>query len=180
MSTKTASVTALILTVSLAAAWASQDESWVARSNRNSEVLLEVMARFNPEGAAFMGIDGLDEDILSLDADRDERQSKALEIAVAELRSRLGIESDARVRLDLEILIESAEPAALFQPAAGRLSGRTFAPRRTEFAGEARGRRGSAASLRRFGGGLHPDLQTGRSTDSGSTPRTGTRRSVSW
>ena len=109
MSTKTAYVTVLILTVTLAAASASQEDNWVARSDRNSEVLLEVMARFNPEGAGFLGIEGLDEAILQLPGDRDTRQIEALETAITELRTRVGEESDSRVLLDLEILIESAE-----------------------------------------------------------------------
>jgi len=110
MRTKTAFLIVLFLAAALATASASQEEdTWVARSDQNSQVLLEVIAQFNPEGAAFMGIDGLDEDILQLSPDRDDRQVTALETAAAELRSRLEKESDARVRLDLELLIESAE-----------------------------------------------------------------------
>jgi len=109
MRTKTALLIVLFLAASLVTTSATQEESWVARSDRNSEVLLEVMARFNPEGAGFMGVNGLDEEILQLDPDRDTRRIAALETAVTELRSRLEQEPDSRVRLDLEILIESAE-----------------------------------------------------------------------
>ncbi|MEE4271492.1 MAG: DUF885 domain-containing protein [Thermoanaerobaculales bacterium] len=104
---------ALILTVILlfslpAAAQPAAEESWVARSDRNAQVLLEVLARFNPEGAGFMGIDGLEREILQLPPDRNLRRVEALEAAIAELESRLDVETDARVKLDLEILIGSA------------------------------------------------------------------------
>jgi hypothetical protein len=81
---------------------------WVARSDRNTEVMLEVLARFNPEAAGFLGIDQRDEDILVLSPDRDDQQIKALRGAIATLDERLATETDPRVRLDLEILIRSA------------------------------------------------------------------------
>ncbi len=99
----------IVLVASVASASTAQEDGWVAQSDRNAEVLLDVMARFNPEGAAFLGIEGLDEEVLQLPADRDARQIEAIGSAVCELRARFEKESDPRVRLDLEILIDSAE-----------------------------------------------------------------------
>ncbi len=99
----------IVLVASVASASTAQEGGWVAQSDRNAEVLLDVMARFNPEGAAFLGIGDLDEEVLQLPADRDARQIEAIGSAVRDLRARLEKESDPRVRLDLEILIDSAE-----------------------------------------------------------------------
>ena len=133
-------------------------KDWVARSDRNSEVLLEVMARFNPEGAGFLGIEGLDEEILQLGPlTATLRQIEALGTAVAELRSppRAGVRP-SKVRLDLEILIDSAELnirrirrngehlLPYVNVPQDRFSGGSFVARRTEFTGATRGRRGSS------------------------------------
>ena len=37
---------------------AEADGDWVANSNQHAQVVLEVMARFGPEGAAALGVDG--------------------------------------------------------------------------------------------------------------------------
>ena len=62
----------------LALAWsttasAATPPSWVARSNENAQVVLEVMARFGPEGAGELGIPGLDEEIFDLKPGFEER-----------------------------------------------------------------------------------------------------------
>ena len=103
------SLLVIAVTTLLANCTTAEEENWVARSDRNSQVLLEVMAKFNPEGAGYLGIEGLEEEITQLPADRDARQIEAMESAIIELRARLEKESDPRVSLDLEILIDSAE-----------------------------------------------------------------------
>ena len=55
----------------LSAADASDD--WVARSNENAKVLLEVQAKYGPEGASQIGIDGLDEQVFQIPPDFQER-----------------------------------------------------------------------------------------------------------
>jgi uncharacterized protein (DUF885 family) len=105
------SIVALLLltfaSVSLASAQGAED--WVERSNANSALLLEVFARFGPEGAGQFGIDGLDEEIFQLPPDLNEQVDAATEAALQELRARLAKERDAAVRQDLEILIEAGE-----------------------------------------------------------------------
>jgi hypothetical protein len=99
----------IVMVTFVATGSATQEESWVSRSDRNTEVLLEVLARFNPEGAGFLGIEGLDEQVLQLPSDLDDRQISAFETAITDLRARLEAEPDARVRLDLEILVDATE-----------------------------------------------------------------------
>ena len=82
---------------------------WIQRSNLNAQVLIEVFARFAPEGAGELGVPGLDEEILDLKPGFIERQLEAGRAAVATLRSRLAEEQDPAVKQDLEILIRSAE-----------------------------------------------------------------------
>lgn len=87
---------------------ASALPAWVARSNENAQVLLTVQARFGPEGAGHLGIEGLDEQVIDLKAGVNERAKQATAEALRELQKRLASERDPSVRQDLEILIESA------------------------------------------------------------------------
>lgn len=81
---------------------------WVERSNANAQVLLDIQAKYGPEGAARIGIEGLDESIRQLPLDLNARLVRDVEAALATLRGRLAVESDADVRQDLEILIKAA------------------------------------------------------------------------
>ena len=83
--------------------------SWVEQSDRNAQVLLETMARFSPEGAGRLGIEGLDEAILDLSPGFEERSREATQKAGEVLRSRLATERDPAVRQDLQILIQTVE-----------------------------------------------------------------------
>jgi hypothetical protein len=100
----------LALMVVLAAApLRSQEPDWITRSNTNSAVLLEVLARFAPEGAGRFGVDGLDEEVSQLPLDLNDRTVTALEAAIGTLEERLAAETDPAVRQDLGILIQAAE-----------------------------------------------------------------------
>ena len=83
--------------------------AWVTRSDENAKVLLDVQARFGPEGAGQIGLDGYDEQILDLTPGRDERLRAALTDAIRTLEGRHAKETDAAVKQDLEILIDSAK-----------------------------------------------------------------------
>jgi Bacterial protein of unknown function (DUF885) len=83
--------------------------AWVVRSNENTQVLLSVLARFGPEGAAQLGVNGYDEQIIDLKPGVNERANQATREAVRVLKGRLASEKDPLVRQDLEILIKSAE-----------------------------------------------------------------------
>jgi hypothetical protein len=83
--------------------------AWVVRSNENTQVLLSVLARFGPEGAARIGVNGYDEQIIDLKPRINERATEATREAIQTLKGRLAAERDPLVRQDLEILIKSAE-----------------------------------------------------------------------
>jgi uncharacterized protein (DUF885 family) len=83
--------------------------AWVERSNQNTQLLIDIDAKYNPEDAAANGVQGLDERIFSLPADRAESSRADLRKAKAELERRLATEKDALVKQDLEILIRSAD-----------------------------------------------------------------------
>jgi hypothetical protein len=101
-----AAATLLISCTTLAAADAAD---WVERSNENAQIVLELLAEFNPEGAASLGVDGLDEAIIDYRPGLYERNRTASEAVLAELRERLAGEKEPRVRQDLEILIQAVD-----------------------------------------------------------------------
>jgi uncharacterized protein (DUF885 family) len=84
------------------------EQAWVAKSNDNSKLLLAVMAKYSPEEAGSLGVDGLDEQILDLSRDQFDASNKDTRAVVAELQKRQKGETDARVKQDLDILITSA------------------------------------------------------------------------
>src|ERR1043166_4348346 len=81
----------------------------IERSNQNAQVLLDVQARFQPEGAARVGISGIDERVSDWLPGHRERLKAAYQQAVAELESRQKAEQDPLVSQDLTILIDAAK-----------------------------------------------------------------------
>ncbi len=88
---------------------AAEDADWVTRSNANAKLLFDVQAKYGPEGAARIGIDGYDEAITQFPLDINERIVRDSEAATATLRQRLATEKDANVAQDLEIMIQASE-----------------------------------------------------------------------
>src|SRR5579884_2399046 len=82
---------------------------WVARSNQNAQLLIDIEARYSPEGAASSGVRGLDEQISIPGPENRERALADYRAAKATLESRLSAETDPLVKQDLEILIHSAD-----------------------------------------------------------------------
>ena len=102
-------VALLILIVSVAcwqAPAGALDTSWVDQSNAHAQIMLEALAKFSPESAASIGVDGLDEQITDLKPELYERELADSQEVLAELERRLKDESDSRVRQDLGILIK--------------------------------------------------------------------------
>jgi len=87
----------------------ADDTDWVAKSDENAKLVLDVVASFNPEGAGNIGVDGLDEDILDLGPGIFDKQMKANREALAELKSRLAAEKNRKVAQDLGIMIKAVE-----------------------------------------------------------------------
>ena len=104
----TALVAATTVAVANPAALPDQaGKEWVARSNANATPLLQLIARYAPESAAALGVEGFDTEVLDLKAGIDERFKADAERVAAEYRSRLSAEQDTRVRQDLQILADS-------------------------------------------------------------------------
>jgi len=82
---------------------------WVARSNDNATLLLDVLARYSPETASQIGVDGYDDAITDLSRDTFQSQNADFASAITEFRRRAVIESDPKVRQDLEILVGAAQ-----------------------------------------------------------------------
>lgn len=88
-------------------AFAAQAD-WIAQSNEHAQLLLEINARYTPEFAASRGVEGHDEEIFDLKPRFAERQEEDLAAAVAQLERARANTSDARVKQDLDILIDAA------------------------------------------------------------------------
>jgi len=97
----------LFVTTSMAAEGSGSD--WVAKSDEHAGVVLDVLARFSPEGAGRLGVDGLDEAILDLNPGIYERSLAESENVLAELERRLEKETNSKVRQDIGILIGAIE-----------------------------------------------------------------------
>ncbi len=80
--------------------------TWIERSNQNSKLLLDTMAKFTPEFAGYIGAEGVDEMIVDLKPGIDQRYKQALQNVQQELEKRLTNEKDPSVHQDLEILIK--------------------------------------------------------------------------
>ena len=101
-------ILALAITISGAAAQAAE-QAWVTHSNDNSKVLLGVLAKYSPETASQLGVDGYDDAISDFSRDRYEQQNADYNAAIVEYRQRLAHETDPKVKQDLDILITAAQ-----------------------------------------------------------------------
>ena len=81
--------------------------AWIVKSDANADILLKVGARFAPEGAGRVGVSGLDEQVRDLQPAALRAYEAANKEALAELERRRAAETDALVRQDLDILIQS-------------------------------------------------------------------------
>jgi uncharacterized protein (DUF885 family) len=84
----------------------ASDTGWVERSNEHAQVVLDSVAKFNPEQAAAIGVDGLDQQIMDLKPALYERSRAESQAVLDELEKRFGKETDPKVRQDLGILIK--------------------------------------------------------------------------
>jgi hypothetical protein len=82
---------------------------WVQRSNGIAYKILESGAKFTPEFAGQMGVDGYDEEIFDLGPNLFERQLENSLGNLDMLNGLLAAEEDPRVRQDIRIMIKSVE-----------------------------------------------------------------------
>ena len=83
--------------------------AWVVQSNADAQVLLKVLAEFNPEAASQFGVPGYDDKVVDLKPNVEQRSRAALSKARDELKQDLAGTRDPNVREDLEIMIHAAD-----------------------------------------------------------------------
>jgi len=97
----------IAFTQSLAAA--AQSPAWVAKSNKNARLLIDVQAKYSPESAAARGVQGIDEQISVPSADRPARFRADLRKVRQELETRAAVEKDPLVLQDIHILEQAID-----------------------------------------------------------------------
>lgn len=95
----------LIFCVLSCSAAHSAEHDWIAESNRHAQILLEITARYSPESAASLGVEGHNEQVFDLRPQFAERQEADVQAAVKKLEATRAATNDARVQQDLDILI---------------------------------------------------------------------------
>jgi uncharacterized protein (DUF885 family) len=88
---------------------AHSQSTWIAESNKHSQLVLDLLARYNPEAAAGVGVDGYDEMVLDLRDDLYERSKADTEELLAELKRLHRTEKHPLVRQDLGILVKAVQ-----------------------------------------------------------------------
>jgi uncharacterized protein DUF885 len=88
---------------------AAAEQPWVTKSNDNAKLYLQIIAKYAPEMASRLGVDGFDDQITDLSRDRFDASQADIRAVLAEYQSKLQTESDPRIRQDLEILIGAAK-----------------------------------------------------------------------
>jgi len=89
-------------------AHADDDQSWVQQSNAAAQPLLDVMARYVPESASALGVEGHDTGTFDLQPGYDTRQEADLEKVARDYDARLATTTDPRLKQDLQILANAA------------------------------------------------------------------------
>jgi hypothetical protein len=84
------------------------ENDWIAESNQHAQILLDVMARYGPEYAASLGVEGYDAEVFDLKPRVAERRESDLAAAAKRLEAARAQASDPRVRQDLDILLDAA------------------------------------------------------------------------
>jgi hypothetical protein len=90
------------------AAAAATPPDWIVESNRLAAALLQENAKYSPESASSIGVDGYDEGIFDSKPHTVERQEADLDTVASGYERALPIVSDPRVKQDLQILLKSA------------------------------------------------------------------------
>jgi uncharacterized protein (DUF885 family) len=83
------------------------EPAWVAESNANARPMLELIAKYAPESAANLGVDGYDAAIRDLKPNVDQRFEADSRAVAEQLAAKLATATDPRVKQDLQILIDA-------------------------------------------------------------------------
>jgi len=82
------------------------EQNWVAKSDANTQFLLDKIGRFAPEAFGQLGGRGLDEMISQLSDESDKKTLRAVQDLLVEMEARRKREIHSAVRQDLDILID--------------------------------------------------------------------------
>ena len=104
--------TLLVGALSIASTTQAAEAAWITESNRHTQVLLEVNARYQPESAADLGLTQYDRLIIDLKPKFDERFEADLAAAITQLETVRAQVKDDRASQDLDILIKAAQRQA--------------------------------------------------------------------
>jgi Bacterial protein of unknown function (DUF885) len=105
------SMIAALLTLQAGFVWAAEAD-WIQKSNQNARALLEIGARYAPEQASQVGVEGHDAEVFDLKSGFVERQVADLKAVADKYASARAGESDRRVQQDLDILAGAARDQA--------------------------------------------------------------------
>ena len=86
---------------------AAQDRAWIEASDRHSRQVLETLGGYFPEWMSELGLERYDAEVRDLKPRHVERADAALGAMAARLRAARLKEQDARVREDLDILVDA-------------------------------------------------------------------------
>jgi hypothetical protein len=105
------SMFAALLTLQVSFAWAAEAD-WIEQSNRHAQSLLEITARYAPEQASQVGVEGHDAEVFDLKSGFVERQVADLQAVAQKYAGVRSAETDRRVQQDLDILAGAARDQA--------------------------------------------------------------------
>ncbi|QYM78224.1 DUF885 domain-containing protein [Horticoccus luteus] len=97
-----------LLVASASLAFAAQP-AWVQTSNQNAVPVLEYLGRYAPEYGSDLGLEQYDPEVTDLKPRVYERSLADAEILLAALKAKIPPETNAKVRQDLEILVDNVE-----------------------------------------------------------------------
>ena len=83
--------------------------AWVAKSDKNARLLIDVQAKYSPEQAVARGVQGIDEEVSIPSADRPARFRADLRKVRQELEARGSAEKDPLVSQDIHILEQAID-----------------------------------------------------------------------
>src|ERR1043166_9615052 len=90
-------------------AWAADDRSWIERSDRNTAMVFDTLGAFYPEWMSSIGVEKFDTAVMDLKPDRVKRIDAALAAAAKRFANLKASEKDARVRTDIDIVVDALE-----------------------------------------------------------------------
>jgi uncharacterized protein (DUF885 family) len=103
-------VSALIAASALTSApsAAATPPAWIVESNKQASELLQENAKYSPEAASAVGVDGHDAEVFDSKPDNVKRREADLDAVAADYERVLPAATDPRVKQDIEILLKSA------------------------------------------------------------------------